>query len=200
MPTSSPFSNYPSDHYAVIAADPAWTFVTRSQKGKGRSAEQHYGCLSIGEIKSLPVSDLAARDCVLFLWVTDPHLKIGLEVMDAWGFTYKTVGFTWAKLQASMAMVPCETPWSERSFFTGMGYWSRSNPEMCLLGTRGSPKRVNRDVPQLIIAPRREHSRKPDEAYDRMRRLVCGSAIELFARTTRPGWDSWGDDVERFAA
>ena len=192
-----PFPSRPGG-YDIIAADPAWTFLTRSAKGKGRSAEQHYSCLTIDEIKALPVRDLAAEDCVLFLWVTDPHLRIGLEVMEAWGFRYSTVGFTWVKLQASLA--GSTGGWNERSFFTGMGYWTRSSPEMCLLGTRGSPKRINKDVRQLIIAPRREHSRKPDEAYERMLRLIGGPAIELFARTARQGWDSWGDETAKFEA
>jgi N6-adenosine-specific RNA methylase IME4 len=189
------FEGLPYKHFSVLSADPAWTFLTRSEKGKGRSAEKHYACLTIEEIKALPVSDLAAPDSVLFLWVTDPHLAIGLEVMDAWGFTYKTVAFTWAKLQLR---IEPEDDWTEKSFFTGMGYWSRANPEMCLLGTRGHPKRLHKDVRQLIVSPRREHSRKPDEAYQRMRRLVDGPAIELFARTAREGWISWGNETDRF--
>lgn len=190
--------------YRVIAADPAWTFVTRSAKGKGRSPEQHYSCMSIAEIKALPVADIAAPDSVLFLWVTDPHLQIGLDVMEAWGFRYSTVAFTWVKLQASLAgwslkqIAKCY-PDLAPAFFMGCGYWTRANPEMCLLGVRGHPERNKRDVRQLIIDPRREHSRKPDEAYARMRRLVKGPAIELFARTGRTGWHSWGNETEKFS-
>jgi N6-adenosine-specific RNA methylase IME4 len=192
---AAPFDCFPADHYGVIEADPAWQFLARSDKGKGRSPEKHYGCMSIDDIKALPVKSLAAPDCVLFLWVTDPLLPVGLEVMAAWGFTFKTVGFTWAKLQKK-ELGPV---WTEDSFFTGMGYWSRANTEMCLLGTIGKPKRQGRGVKRLIVAPRREHSRKPDESFVRMRRLAPGPAIELFSRENRPGWSAWGNESGKFS-
>lgn len=173
--------------YSVICADPPWSFLTRSSKGKGRSAEKHYACMTIDDIKALPVRDLAAKDAVLFLWVTDPMLLIGIDVMQAWGFTYKTVGFTWAK-----------TNRTKSGYFTGMGYWSRANSEMCLLGTIGRPRRISKSVPRLIVSPRREHSRKPDEAFDRMRSLVGGPAVELFSRERRPGFDNWGNEREKW--
>lgn len=179
-----------NNQYGAILADPPWTFVTRSNAGKGRSPEQHYDCLDILTLKQMPVGSLARRaGAVLFLWVTDPHLKVGLEVMEAWGFTYKTVAFTWAK---ENRVGP--------GWFTGMGYWTRANPEMCLLGTKGVPKRIHKDVRQLIVSKRREHSRKPDEVYPRIERLVPGPYLELFARARRAGWDSWGDQTEFFPA
>ncbi len=187
LPASSPFRGYRRNHFSVIAMDCPWTFLTRSAKGKGRSAEKHYACMSLDEIKQLPVAQLAAPDCMLFFWVTDPFLKIGLDVIAALGFEYKTIGFTWAKQNRAGS-----------GFFTGMGYYTRANPEQCLLATRGAPKRIAKDVRQLIIAPRREHSRKPDEAYERMRRLMDGPAIELFARTERPGWAVWGNETQKF--
>jgi N6-adenosine-specific RNA methylase IME4 len=135
----------------------------------------------------LPVRDLAAPDCALFFWVTDPFLEIGLSVINALGFTYKTIGFTWVKQNRVGS-----------GFFTGMGYYTRANPEQCLLATRGNPKRVAKDVRQLIVSPRREHSRKPDEAYARMQRLMGDTpSLELFARTKRPGWDVWGLETEK---
>lgn len=177
----------PAQRAGVIYADPPWQFLIRSPKGNGKSAEQHYECMTLEQIKALPVADLAAPDCVLLMWVTDPMLKYGLEVIEAWGFEYKTVGFYWEKLNAD------GTP------FTGMGYWTRANPEQCLLATRGSPKRVAKDVPRLIRASRREHSRKPDEVYGRVARL-CGGVpkVELFARTCWPGWKAWGNQVGHF--
>jgi N6-adenosine-specific RNA methylase IME4 len=181
------------DHYRVIYADPPWTFATYSRKGKGRSAEAHYDCMSLADIKALPVAEWAARDCVLLLWTTDPLLEKALEVIRAWGFTYKTVGFCWAKLNKSASPTL-----DERSFFTGLGFWTRANPELCLLATRGHPKRRSRNVKKLIVSPRREHSRKPDEAYARIEALCEGPYLELFARAPRPGWDSWGHERAGF--
>ncbi len=183
------------NHYRVIYADPPWTFATFSRKGKGRSAEAHYDCLSLAEIEALPVAEWAAEDCVLLLWTTDPLLDKALQVIRAWGFTYKTVGFYWAKLNR---FAPREV-FSEASFFTGLGFWTRANPEQCLLATRGHPHRRSAGVKKLIVSPRREHSRKPDEAYERIEALCDGPYLEMFARVERPGWDAWGIDTEAFA-
>ncbi len=173
--------------YRVIYADPPWTFSTYSEKGKGRSAEAYYDCMSLDDIKKLPVAQWAADDAILLLWVTDPLLEKAFEVIRAWGFTYKTVGFYWVKLNRSGT-----------GFFTGLGFWTRANPEQCLLATRGNPKRKSADVPKLVVAPRREHSRKPDEMYALIERLADGPYLELFARTHRPGWDAWGTEVGLF--
>ncbi len=182
------------NHYGVIYADPPWTFATYSKKGKGRSPEAHYDCMSFEAICDLPVADWAADDSILLLWVTDPLLPKGLELIEAWGFTYKTVGFYWAKLNKAAS----PHAYSDRDFFTGMGFWTRANPEQCLLATRGRPKRVAKDVRRLVVAPRREHSRKPDEVYDNIERLADGPYLELFARNNRPQWDGWGNQAELF--
>ncbi|MGH7030677.1 MAG: MT-A70 family methyltransferase [Stellaceae bacterium] len=186
--TASPQPNY----YRVIYADPPWTFSTYSRKGKGRSAEAYYDCMSLADIKALPVADWAADDCVLLLWITDPLLQMAFEVIRAWGFTYKTVGFYWAKLNKSAA----PTVYHDASFFTGLGFWTRANPELCLLATRGHPRRRRADVRKLIVSPRREHSRKPDEAYQRIEALCGGPYLEMFARAARPGWDRWGAESD----
>ena len=180
-----------SNHYRVIYADPPWTFSTYSRKGKGRSAEAYYDCMSLADIKALPVADWAADDCVLLLWATDPLLQTAFEVIRAWGFTYKTVGFYWAKLNKSAE----PTIYQDASFFTGLGFWTRANPEQCLLATRGHPKRRRADVRKLIVSPRREHSRKPDEAYERIEALCDGPYLEMFARGARPGWECWGERI-----
>jgi N6-adenosine-specific RNA methylase IME4 len=180
------------NHYRVIYADPPWTFATYSKKGKGRSAEAYYDCMSLPQIKALPVADWAADDCVLLLWITDPLLPTAFDVIRAWGFTYKTVGFYWAKLKKSTAM-PID---ADVAFFTGLGFWTRANPELCLLATRGHPKRRRADVRKLIVSPRREHSRKPDQAYERIEALCDGPYLEMFARTSRPGWDRWGTESD----
>ncbi|MDW8342317.1 MAG: MT-A70 family methyltransferase [Geminicoccaceae bacterium] len=173
--------------YRVLYADPPWTFATWSVKGKGRSAEAHYDCMSLEELKKLPVAEWAADDAVLLLWTTDPLLEKAFELIRAWGFTYKTVGFYWVKQNRS-----------GKGFFTGLGFWTRANPEQCLLATRGRPKRKATDVPKLVVAPRREHSRKPDAIYELIERLAEGPYLELFARSTRPGWDAWGAEVGLF--
>ena len=173
--------------YGVIYADPPWTFKTYSNKGKDRSPEQHYDVLSHSGICRLPVGDLATVDSVLLMWVIDPLLDKAFEVIDAWGFKYKTVAFTWAK-----------TNRTKPGFFTGLGYWTRGNPEMCLLATKGKPKRLSKSVPQLVVSERREHSRKPDIMYKHIENLLEGPYIELFARTRRPGWDAWGNQLDKF--
>jgi N6-adenosine-specific RNA methylase IME4 len=183
--TASPQPN----HYGVIYADPPWTFATYSRKGKGRSAEAYYNCMSLAEIKALPVADWAADNCVLLLWATDPLLPMAFEVISSWGFTYKTVGFYWAKLNKSVS----KPLYNEQSFFTGLGFWTRANPELCLLATRGHPRRRRADIKKLIVSPRREHSRKPDEAYRRIETLCEGPYLEMFARSAQPGWDAWSE-------
>jgi N6-adenosine-specific RNA methylase IME4 len=181
-------------HYGVIYADPPWTFSTYSRKGKGRSAEAYYDCMSLQEIKAMPVSQWAAKNSVLFLWTTDPLLGRALEVINAWGFTYKTVGFYWAKLKRS---VPHDQ-YNDRSFFSGLGFWTRANPELCLLATRGKPHRRKANIQKLVISPRREHSRKPDEVYERIEALCDGPYLEVFARNAREGWHNTGLEVDAF--
>lgn len=171
----------PPKQYRVIYADPPWSFKTHSPLGLGRSADSWYSTMSLDDIKAMPVSNIALPDSVLLLWTTDPFLKHALDVIDSWGFIFKTVAFYWAK-----------TPHT----WVGTGYWTRANPEQCLLATHGAPRRLSANVPKLICAPRREHSRKPDEAYLRIERLISGPYIELFARQTRHGWDSLGDETQ----
>jgi N6-adenosine-specific RNA methylase IME4 len=179
-------SDWPTGKYKAIYADPPWKFKTYSQKGKGRSPEQHYPCMSLKEICDLPVADLAADDCVLLMWTTAPFLQKSFKVVEAWGFTYKTMGFVWAK-----------TNRKSEGYFTGLGYWTRSNAEFCLLCTKGKPKRVSKAVNQLVVAPRREHSRKPD-LHEDIAKLLDGPYLELFARTESPGWDTWGNETQKF--
>lgn len=177
--------NWPEGKYGCILADPPWQFRVWAQSDKAHgAAAAHYTTMPSAEIARFPVGELAARDCALFLWVTYPNLPEGLRVMAAWGFVYKTVAFTWVKLNPKS-----KTP------FLGLGHWTRANAEICLLGTRGHVKRKARDVAQLIVSPRREHSRKPDEQYERIMRLVDGPYIELFARQRWPSWDAWGNEV-----
>lgn len=187
-------SSKKSKRYGVIYADPPWYFRNFSEKGEGRNAVSHYDCMSVEQICALPVSEFAAKDCVLFLWATDPMLPRALEVIKAWGFNYKTVGFYWVKLNKSAD----PSRLTAADFFTGLGYWTRANPEQCLLATRGTPRRKARDVRRLLVEPRREHSRKPSQIHNRIERLADGPYLELFCRETRDGWDSWGDERSLF--
>ena len=151
--------------------------------------------MTLEEIRELPVSNLAAQDCALFLWTTDPMLPQAVDLIHKWGFNYKTIAFVWAKLNKNAP----PTLWTEADFFTGMGYWSRANSELCLLGTRGKPQRHSASVRRLVVAPRREHSRKPDEVAHRIVDLMGDvPRLELFARTTRLGWAHWGDETGKF--
>jgi N6-adenosine-specific RNA methylase IME4 len=167
-----------------VLADPPWTFKTYSAKGKAKSPERHYDCMALADICALPVAQVAAPSSVLFLWTTGPHLQQAFKVIDAWGFTYKSMGFTWAKLNTQSL-----------GFFKGLGYWTRGNAEFCLLATRGKPKRRSGGVNSLIVTPRREHSRKPDEIYSRIEKLLEGPYLELFARHEQLGWDAWGNEI-----
>ena len=178
------WSNFPQGQFGAILADPPWKFETWSDAGKGRSAERHYPTMNFDQLKALPVSEVAAKDCVLFLWATWPMLLSAISLIDAWHFKYKTCGFAWMK----------NRPLGGLSL--GTGYWTRANTEVCLLAARGHPKRLNADVPQAILEPRREHSRKPD-VYERIERLVGGPYLELFARQRRSNWVSWGNEVDK---
>ena len=172
--------------YNIIYADPPWTFKTYSNKGKGRSPEQHYACMTIEDIKNLPIQNIADDDCILFIWVTFPLLKEGLEVIQSWGFTYKTCAFNWVKRNK-------KSP----SWFWGMGYWTRSNSELCLLATRGKPKKVSSSVHQVVDTHIEKHSKKPNVVKDRIVQLVGDlPRVELFARQPTEGWHIWGNEVD----
>lgn len=183
-----PFGDLRRGAYGTILADPPWSFTTWSGTTctPHRTTVDHYRTTPTGMLTRLPVGDLAARDCALFMWAVDSHLDVAIDLGRSWGFAFKTVVFTWAKTNA------------HGTFCIGMGYWSRKQTEQCLLFTRGSPKRRSKAVRQLIVAPRREHSRKPDEQYPRIEALVDGPYAELFARTRRKRWAAWGNEVGKF--
>jgi N6-adenosine-specific RNA methylase IME4 len=174
--------------WEALLIDPPWAYQTRSEKGMRRAAARHYRTMSLDELAALPVERIAADRAVLFLWVTMPFLEHGLALLRRWGFSYSTVLQDWLKTNAD------GTPWM------GTGHTVRANNELLLLARRGGGlPRIARDVPQALLAPRREHSRKPDEVYERIERLYGDvRRIELFSRTRRPGWESWGDETDRF--
>ena len=172
--------------YKIIYADPPWQYRVYSKKGQGRSAENHYHTMNIKDIMALPVDKIADKDCILFLWITFPCLKEGIEVMERWGFKYKTCGFNWVKRNKK-----------KNTYFMGLGFWTRSNSEVCLIGTKGQLKRVSKSVPQKCDARIMEHSKKPAEIRERIVEL-CGELprVELFARDKVKGWDSLGDEID----
>jgi N6-adenosine-specific RNA methylase IME4 len=175
-----------NEKYEIVYADPPWKYLTYSNKGQGRSAESHYSTMSVEEICNLPVSEITSENAVLFLWITFPMLNQAFRVIEAWGFNYKTVAFVWVKLNRIA-----------RSLFWGLGFWTRANAEVCLLATKGHPKRLSAKVHQVIISPIEEHSKKPGEARERIIQLLGDvPRIELFARQKTDGWDVWGNEVD----
>lgn len=187
------FGDLPLNHYSVIYADPPWPSATWSHKGQGRSGEAHYTTMTHDDIGALPVSEIAASDSLLFIWVVQTQIPQAVSIVESWGFTLKSIAFCWIKGDG-LPMFPEDVVTQ-----MGMGKWTRAEFEQCWLATRGQPKRLNADVRQVIDERRREHSRKPDGVYDRIERLVAGPYLELFARTRRPGWDSWGNQVDKFS-
>ena len=172
--------------YSVIYADPPWQYKVWSEKGKGRSAENHYPTMQKTDIQNIPVERITSKDAVLFLWVTAPCLIEGIELIKAWGFTYKTVAFTWVKRNKK-----------SDGIFTGMGYYTRANAEYCLLATRGKVlERKSHSVSSVVLSHIEWHSKKPDEVRDRIVELFGDiPRIELFAREQANGWDCWGNEL-----
>ena len=173
--------------YQIIYADPPWTYKVWSVNGNKRSACQYYPTMTKEELQNFPIQKISVKDSVLLMWVTAPCMEEGLELIKKWGFTYKTIGFTWIKKNKKT-----------NSLFWGMGYYTRANTELCLLATKGKPlKRVSRSIHQVVESPVQEHSRKPDEVRNRISRLFGDlPRIELFARQKTEGWDVWGNEVQ----
>lgn len=168
--------------YNIIYADPPWTYRDKALAGN-RGACCKYPTMTLEEIKALPVQDLAADDCALFMWGTWPKIGEALVVIEAWGFEYKTNAFTWIKTNKK----------DQKSLFWGMGGWTRANSEFCLLATKGHPKRLSAGVHSVIMSPIRAHSEKPQEVRDRIVQLLGDvPRVELFARQAVEGWDRWG--------
>lgn len=187
----------PKGGFKVVYADPPWKYAARGAQtvGASRLPDRHYRTMRHADICAMPIGDLAASSSWLFMWTTWPHLKQALQVMDAWGFEYSSEAFTWIKLKRNHT----GELFTRRSIHMTTGYTTRKNTEPCLLGRRGSPKRLRADIQEAIFAPVREHSRKPDEAAERIVRYAPGPRIELFAREARPGFVGWGNELGKFA-
>jgi N6-adenosine-specific RNA methylase IME4 len=179
---------FPAGPFGAIVADPPWRFVKYAGHGVPTRAGEPYDTMTFEQLAALPVPQIAARDCALFLWVIDSHLPQAWRLIGAWGFAFSSVAFVWVKI--------CQgDPGKPRM---GMGLTTRKESEQCLLAFRGKPRRQARDVRQVIMAPRREHSRKPDCALERVERLYAGPYLELFARSRRSNWCDWGEQAGRF--
>jgi N6-adenosine-specific RNA methylase IME4 len=189
--------------YQSIVIDPPTHFKSRTALqmqnwNSRRDVEKHYATMSFDDLAALPLTDLAHPDgCHLFLWTSGPHLPRACALIERWGFKYSTRAFTWVKLRRSLApdqffLIP------KSDLHVGLGLTVRHQTEIVLLGRRGNARRNAKDVREVIFAPVREHSRKPDEFYARVERYCDGSHLDLFARERRPGWDAWGNQIEFF--
>lgn len=179
--------NFPDKKYKIIYADPPTSYDSgvSPRRGIWGLAQYHYNTMTNEDIKKLPVSQIADKDSILFLWATFPNIQLSLDILKAWGFQYKTVAFVWEKLS--------KTNNTLKKY--GLGWYTRSNCEIVLIGRKGKFDRKSAAVQQVIRSTIGEHSQKPDEVRKRILKL-CGDLprIELFARTKVHGWDTWGND------
>jgi N6-adenosine-specific RNA methylase IME4 len=172
--------------YNIIYADPPWSYGRWNLCKQFKGEKIHYPTMTIEEIKTLPIQEITEKDSILFLWAIYPCLQEAFEVIKAWGFNYKTVAFTWVKRNKKAP-----------THFIGMGNWTRANAEICLLATKGKPKRISKSVRQIIDTPIKHHSQKPTEARERIVELMGDlPRIELFAREKTQGWDVYGNEVQ----
>lgn len=176
----------PQGPFDVIVADPPWAYNERNGGGQ-LGASGHYRLMTTPDICALPVAQIAAPRAMLFLWATWPRLGDALAVIEAWGFEYLTIAFDWVKTNPD-----------GHGIFHGIGYYSKSNTEPCLLARRGKAmKPAVDDVSSVIISPRREHSRKPEAARTRISRMYpTARKVELFCRESADGWETWGNQVD----
>ncbi len=183
--------NFPNKKYNIIYADPPWTYSDK-RSGSGYKnpngaggANKHYPTMSLKDICDMPIQDITDENAMLFLWCTSSLLDYGFEVMQHWDFKYKTMGFVWVKMTKDYSKP-----------YSGMGFYTNQNAEFCLLGLKGKYWREAKNVKQIIQEPRDKHSKKPLDIRKRIVSL-CGDLprIELFARETSEGWDSWGNEI-----
>ena len=170
--------------YQIIYADPPWSYNDK-MTGHSFSLDHEYETQSLEWIKKLPIQDISASDCVLFLWAVSPQLPEAFEVIKSWGFKYKTLGFAWVKETSGGQLVK------------NLGRYTMGGIELCLLATKGKPQRVAKNVRQVLFDVRTEHSKKPEGIRKRIVELMGDlPRIELFARQKTEGWDVWGNEVE----
>lgn len=170
--------------YNIIYADPPWQYKD-VKANDPRLGGITYPTMKLEDICNLPISGLCEKDTILFMWVTMPMLREGLQVIESGGFKYKTCAFTWVK----------QNPKND-GIYSGLGHWTNGNAELCLLATKGKPKRITKNIKQIVLAHRSRHSEKPSEVRDRIVSLMGDlPRIELSARQYADGWDCWGNEV-----
>jgi len=179
----------PNKKYNIIYADPPWNYNFKTNKSIKNNirgcAEQHYKTMNLNELNNLSINNICNKDCILFMWATFPCIQNALDLIKGWGFKYKTVGFVWVKITKDN-----KPAW-------GCGFWTRSNVELCLIGIKGHPKRIAKNIHQVVMSPRGIHSKKPDEVKKRIVELIGDlPRIELFAREKTEGWDCWGNEIK----
>jgi N6-adenosine-specific RNA methylase IME4 len=188
VPVTWPFGDLKMGHYGVILCDDPWRFENYSAAGEAKNPMAHYDCMTMDDLRALPVRDLAAPDAVLVMWGIWPMAAECADLMRQRGFTPKSGG-AWGKQSKTGAKIAF-----------GTGYIYRSASEFWLLGTIGNPPVLSHGVRNFILAPVREHSRKPDQMHADLERLYPGPRCELFAREKRDGWDIWGNQTDKFLA
>lgn len=186
----------PRNHFGAILCDPPWSFRTYGgEDAVPTLGEDPYETMALEELKALPVAEVAAPDCLMVMWVISSHIPQAIELAEHWGFTYRSLGPVWFKdRHPDQLEMFGDGPICD----LGMGYWFRQQCEIALVFGRGSPKRLNADVRQVISEPRRQHSRKPDGAYAKLERLVEGPYLDMFGRQSRPNWTVWGNEAAKF--
>lgn len=178
---------FPRKKYTVIYADPPWAYNDKRDKRPriGGGSAKHYPTMCLDGLKKLPVETIAADNCMLFMWATFPTLPDALDLIASWGFVYKTLGFSWLKTNKK----------NGEPFF-GIGWYTKSNCEVCLIGVKGKPFKASNRVSSVVIATREQHSKKPDIVKDKIVEFAGDvPRIELFARQKTKGWDAWGNEV-----
>lgn len=177
--------------YSIIYADPPWQYKDKRCSG---ACENHYNTMNINDLCNLPIEQISADDCILFMWATYPLLPEAIKLIEAWGFQYKTIGFQWIKTNKKIT-----NPLFFRlnNLFFGLGRWTRGNTEPCLIATKGKIKRLNNSISQIVLSPIENHSKKPDIVREKIVSLVGDlPRIELFARKKTDGWDVFGNEIE----
>ncbi|WP_165356688.1 MT-A70 family methyltransferase [Sphingosinicella sp. BN140058] len=190
----------PRERYDLIYADPPWEFENYSEAGEDRNAKSWYDCMSLEELKALPIGDLAADNCMFACWATCPMLPEALELIQHNGFRYVTIGHVWVKLNKRVGLRRIVNLLVD--VFMSTGYWTRQNAEFIILASRGSPVRDSRSIRQVVFEPRGKHSEKPLVFRQHLERLVVADRrIELFCRhDATDTWDAWGNQVGAHAA
>jgi len=174
---------FPDKKYQIIYADPPWSYNDK-MSGHSFSLDHEYETQSIDWIKKLPINKISDKNCVLFIWAVSPQIEEALDVIDAWGFKFKTVAFVWGKRSCNGKDI------------SNLGRWTMGNIEQVFLATKGTPKRIKKDVKQLVLDERTIHSKKPSQIRNRIVELMGDiPRIELFSRDKNEGWDSWGNEV-----